>query len=158
MKYKNMIEEARSKGQMDETAMWESIDCVSDLLESVKKVHPELVEKFLRKQHKLLYHGHYDEAFAQADVSKLRFTDSNGMEHEGAHWTVDQILGATSGVDFPDSVTKWDKYVAFNAAYADFCKNFTETQILQIGYDFYFADEDWDGETKVWDYMSLTNK
>lgn len=62
---------------------------------------------------------------------------------------------AVAGMTFPDGTTKWDKYVAFNAAYADFCKSFSDEDVLRIAYDFYFADEDWKGNGKIWTYMSM---
>jgi hypothetical protein len=62
---------------------------------------------------------------------------------------------ATKGFIFPSGVNKWDKWVAFNAAYADFCKKFDDDQILEIGYLFYFADTDFSKEGKIWLYMCM---
>jgi hypothetical protein len=58
---------------------------------------------------------------------------------------------------FPADTNKWDKYVAFNAAYADFCKHFEAGDILKIGFSFFFADEDWGSTTKIWEYMLAKN-
>lgn len=135
--------------------MWESVDLVNGLLGEMERVHPDRIRKFKRGQHRILFGGHYDECLAMEDVSHLRYTDSSETEHQGAHWTIDQIEMATEGLTFPSDVTRWDKYVAFNAAYSDFCKYFGDEQILQIGYAFYFADEDWKGNDKIWDYMGL---
>ena len=44
--------------------------------------------------------------------------------------------------------------VAFNAAANDWGKDYEDADILKIGYDFYFADEDWGSDTKVWEYIS----
>ncbi len=63
--------------------------------------------------------------------------------------------GATAGMTFPNGTTKFDRFVAFNAAYADFCKSFSDEDVLRIAYDFYFADEDWKGSGKIWEYMSM---
>ena len=61
-------------------------------------------------------------------------------------------------MSFPSGVNKWDKLVAYNAAYADWSKKFDDAQILDIAYLFYFADEDWKHpSTKVWDYMCLAH-
>ena len=57
-------------------------------------------------------------------------------------------------MSFPSGTNKWDKYVAFNAAYSDLMKEFDDAQILKAGYLLYFADEDWGSTTKIWEYMA----
>lgn len=156
MMYKKMIEDARAKGLTSDKAMWESIDELDDMLCVMKKEHPDKYWKFIRKQHGIMYNNHYDEEFAMWDVEQLRYTNKKGEKKEGAYWSVEQVEEATKGFIFPSGVNKWDKWVAFNAAYADFCKKFDDAQILEIGYLFYFADEDWKGSNssiKVWDYF-----
>ena len=152
--YKEMVTKAKAAGVTNEKTMWESIESFSDLLAQLKESHPDLYWEFMREQHGIMYRGHYDEHFAIYDVEHLRWTDKNGSKHSGAHWTVDQIEQATSGMHFPAGTTKWDKYVAFNAAYSDLCKEFDEGQILAAGFLLYFADEDWGSGTKIWEYMS----
>lgn len=158
MNYKTMIEDARSKGLTNETAMWTSIDNLSEILEVMKAEHSDLYWKFMRKQYGILYSNHYGPDFAEYDVSQISYTDANGAHHTGRHWTKEEIEAATSGRRFPSGTTLCDKYVAYNAAYADFCKHFTEEQILDIAFDFYFADEDWKSNTKVWDYFCCRYK
>lgn len=58
---------------------------------------------------------------------------------------------------FLAGTTKYDKWVAFNLAKSDFCKKFDDAQILQIGYLFFFADEDWGSNSKVWQYVACKN-
>ena len=153
-----MVDSAKAAGNTNERMMWESIDSFSELLEEIREAHPQLYWDFMRKQHGIMHHGHYGEAFALYDVSKLMYTDKNGMKHVGAHWTMEQIETATAGMRFPAGVTKWDKYVAFNAAYADLCKVLDEAEILKAGHALYFADEDWGSDTKVWDMYSAKHR
>lgn len=153
MTYKDMVMKAKAAGVTTEKTMWESIEAFSELLEELKESHPDIYWEFMREQMGIMYHGHYDEAFALYDVSQLAWTDRNGMKHSGAHWTADQVEQATASMRFPAGTNKWDKYVAFNAAYSDLCKEFDEGQILKAGFLLYFADEDWGDSTKVWDYM-----
>ena len=89
----------------------------------------------------------------EANRALASLIDASGNALEGPHWTKAQILSATSALEFPKGTTDCDKYVAFNAAYADFCKKFSEEQIIYIAYLFYFKDEDWKSEGKVWSYM-----
>lgn len=82
--------------------------------------------------------------------------DAKGVKREGPHWTMEQIKEATATQVFPVDVTDYDKYVAYNATYADFCKEFCECEILKMAHLFWFADEDWNNDTactKIWDYM-----
>lgn len=79
-------------------------------------------------------------------------TDRDGQKREGAHWTKEQVTDATNGMKFREGVTDWDKYVAFNAGYADFCRVLTDELVLRASHAFYFADED-APENKVWIYM-----
>lgn len=95
---------------------------------------------------------HFNEGTASEAVGGIYYTDKEGKERHGAHWTLDQIKEATKGMKFAVCVTDWDKYVAFNAAYADFCKVFTAEQVLQAAHAFFFADED-APEDKVFRYI-----
>lgn len=76
----------------------------------------------------------------------------DGLKREGAHWTKEQVMDATNGMKFREGVTDWDRYVAFNAGYADFCRVLTDELVLRASHAFYFADED-APENKVWIYM-----
>jgi hypothetical protein len=62
-------------------------------------------------------------------------------------------VSATRNRSFPEGATDYDKWVAYNAAYADFCKQCSDSEILNIAYLFYFADED-APDGKVWKYMN----
>ena len=153
MSYRHMVEHAKKAGVTNEKTMWESIDSFSELLEELKESHQQLYWDFIRKQHGIMYHDHYDQEFAEWDVSQMHYTDKHGVKREGAYWTADQIESATAGMKFPQGTTKWDKYVAFNAIATDTCKDFDDAQMLKIAYLFFFADEDWGEEPKIWEYM-----
>lgn len=156
--YKTMVKEAKAAGLTTEKTMWESIDSFSDLLDELKEAHPDMYWRFMREQHGLMHHNHYDESFALYDVAKMHYTSKSGEKRSGAHWTLEQIESATAGMRFPQGTTKWDKYVAFNAAYADLSKGFDDADILKAGHLFYFEDEDWGSTTKIWEYMSKRPK
>ena len=156
--YKTMVKEAKAAGLTTEKTMWESIDSFSDLLDELKDAHPDMYWRFMREQHGLMHHNHYDESFALYDVAQLRYTNKAGEKMSGAHWTVEQIESATAGMRFPPGTTKWDKYVAFNAMYSDLSKGFEDGDILKAGHLFYFADEDWGDDTKIWDIYSAKPK
>jgi hypothetical protein len=158
MNYKEMVMSAKAAGVTNEKTMWESIESFSELLDEIKEAHPDVYWNFMRKQHGIMHRGHYDEMFALYDVGEMYYTDKQGVKRTGAHWTADQIEAATAGIKFPASVTKWDKYVAFNAAYADLAKVFDDGEILKAGHALYFADEDWGCDTKIWDMYEAKQK
>lgn len=159
MEFKKMILDAKAKGLTNEDKMWLAIDIMEEGLEALKEAHPELYWKTMRKNHGILYNGHYSEDYAKHDVDQLHWTDAQGKKHEGAHWTKDDVVAATQGKKFPQGVNDWDKYVAYNAAYSDLNTKFDDSQILDAAYLLYFADEDWRDSkecTKIWDYMNCT--
>ena len=71
MTYKDMVMKAKAAGVTTEKTMWESIDSFSELLDELKESHPDLYWEFMRKQMGIMYHDHYDEAFALYDVAQL---------------------------------------------------------------------------------------
>lgn len=140
MTYLDLLESAMARHPVKEETLWKCMDQISNLMENLKTEYPKLYWDFLRTQHGLLYDGHYSEDFAEIDVTSKR-------------WSPDEIEKVTEGFVFPDGTTKYDKYVAFNTAYADFCKVLPDEEILKAGYSFYFADVSWNSNTKVWDYI-----
>ena len=151
-----MVETAVKNGG-GEKAMWLSVDVTSELMETLEHHHPELYEHYMRKSYEAMYGKHYNQHFAEEDVAKLHSVDREGKVQAGAHWTMQQIIEATTsmGYKFPQGTTDGDKFVAFNSAWHDFSKKFEDKDVLCIGYLFYFADEDWKGDGKVWEYMSI---
>ena len=78
MTFKHMVEHARQSGTTNEKTMWESIESFSELLEELEESHPDLYWEFMRKQHGLMFHNHYDEAFALYDVAQMHYTGKTG--------------------------------------------------------------------------------
>ena len=152
MNYKEMIELAQSRGRGTEQAMLKSIDSISNMLCSLAKHDKKAYWCFMRNQHEILYNYHYSPEFAEWDVSKLEWMGKDGQKHCGAHWTIEDITSATKGLTFPSGTTDCDKYVAFNVAYSDFCKDYSETEIIKIAHQFFFNDSD-APEGKVWHYV-----
>lgn len=138
----------------DEKKMWASVDVTAEAMEYLKEIAPEKHECIMRKLSEALYGKHYSEEIAHADVSKMHWLDRDGNEHHGAYWTVEQIEAVTKSKEFGKSVTKWDKYVAYNASATDLCCVLDDEQILEVAYKFWFEDEDWKTSGKIWDYMS----
>ena len=95
---------------------------------------------------------HFDAESAKEAVARIFYTTKDGTEHRGAHWSIEQIKELTKGLQFKKCVTDYDKYVAFNAAYADLCKTLTPDVIIETAHAFFFEDEDAPCN-KIWVYM-----
>lgn len=149
MRYKEMIEDAKAKGLTSEKVMWASVDDMDEMLCVMKKEHPTEYWKFMRKQHGLLYGNHYTDEFAMWDVEQ--------MKPLGMYWTKAQVEEATRGMSFPSGTTLCDKFVAFNAAANDLNGVLKDEEIIKVAYAFWFADKDWKGKGKIWEYMMLNH-
>ena len=154
--YRHMVETA-VKGGGGEKAMWASVDVTNEIMGYLMHKEPAMYDKFLRKSYEAMHGSHYNQHFAEEDVAKLHSIDKEGKERHGAYWTMEQIKEATADKKFPAGTTDWDKFVAMNAAWHDFSKKFEDKDVLCIAWLFYFADEDWKGEGKVWEYMSMNH-
>jgi hypothetical protein len=154
MDYKQMVETAVKNGG-GEKVMWSSVDVANEIMHYLKDQDPTMYDKFLRKSYESMCGKHYNQHFAEEDVDKLHSIDKDGKVRQGAYWTIEQVKEATADKKFPAGTTDWDKFVAYNAAWHDFSKRFEDKDVLCIGWLFYFADEDWKGEGKVWEYMSI---
>ena len=67
----------------------------------------------------------------------------------------------------PSEITPCDFYVALNAQWHDYIcwamEHFesevdAELAIIEMAVRFWFLDDDWDGNTKVWEYFRTKNK
>lgn len=153
--YKEMMTCAKEHGLLNEKVMQKSLLIMAEFVENMEQENPEIVDSFLREVHGLIYNNHYDEEFAMADVAMLDCTDRTGKRHRGNHWTSEQIEEATKHQSFPESVTKWDRFVAYNVIWSDLNKVLTDEQIIEATYYFFFADEDFAGKNKIWSYMNM---
>ena len=147
--------EAYAKNGGSEAKMWESVDVTEMAMDYIKETNPEKYECLMRKLHESLHGKHYTEELAMHDVAKMHSVGADGTRFTGAHWSLEQVDAATVSKPFPKGTTKCDKFVAYNATWHDLRKKFTDEQILEAAYLFWFADEDWSDEGKIWDYMSI---
>ena len=159
MNYLQLLKQARTHGVTSEKKMWASIEQLSKDLDVLRGIPSgnDIYWRILRNQHAILYDRHYTEQYANYDVENLEYLDSEGKPCHGPHWTRAEIVEATKSMKFHSKVNDWDKYVAFNAMYADLCADMDDAAILKAAYLFYFCDKDWqsnDDCTKIWDYMT----
>lgn len=165
MNYKELVKDAKKNGTWNETAMWKSVESMSDLLCEVKESHPQQYWDFMREQHGIMFGNHYQKEFAEYDVSQMHYTDKEGKVRHEPHWSVEQADEVMKTLQFPTEVTKWDWWVALSATHSDLCTVLDDEHIINVAYTFYFKDTDWDensksgySKTKVWEYFSCKYK
>ena len=153
--YRKMIEQAKAKGLTNEQMMWSSIEDIDALLQKMKGSHPDIYWAFIHAQHKNLYKGHYDEEFAEWEMSQVYYISKAGEKTNHPYWSVEQIEEATKGYNYPSGTTKWDKWVAHNVFRSDTMKSLPDDLALKAGWEFFFDDVDFkkEGTTKLWEYM-----
>lgn len=100
-----------------------------------------------------MYGKHFNEILGKAKVSALHYTEVNGEDKTGEHWSVEKIKELTTNKQFHDSVTDWDKYVAYNYMYSLLCNTISYEQILEATHKMWFENQIEFG--KIWDYMSV---
>lgn len=160
MTYQDIISAARKEGKATEKNIQAAAERLSQDLFGLKQKHAGIYQTIIRNQHAAYFGKHYSEQMAHCDVDDLEWSADNEDGEAagyGARWTTDELERLTTGMHFHARVNMWDKFVAFNAMYADLCRFMDEDEIIKAAYAFYFHDNDWqnDGDcTKIWDYMT----
>lgn len=142
MNYKDMLMEAKKKGLTNENKMWESVAAMGPMLEIMEHEHPDEYWSFLRNQHELMYGPHFDPQFSEQAVGAMHSMGSDGKRAEGPHWSKADVIAATAKDVFPPGTTDCDKYVAYNAAWHDLHRGFSDPEILKAAHLLYFDDDD----------------
>lgn len=154
--YNQMIDEAKEMG-INIDKCWSSSDDkdLGYMMDLFAKEHPDLFWAYMRKKHAKIHQGHYSESMARYDVDQITYVDRDKKAKQGHHWTCEQIEEATKSFPFPAGTNKWDKYVAFNVFYSDCCLAIADDAVLlDAAFQFFFADKDFMGKGKVWQYVN----
>lgn len=152
MKYTDMVKEAVSSGK-GEQAMWRSVEYFSEYLEELRDTDPKKYWEVMRGTSESINGNHYTEPLAKLDVEDMHSCDESDKEHKGEYWSCDDVVEAMADKRFSKETTKWDIYVACNALWHDLRNVLDDEKILECAYAFFFKDEDWQGDGKIWTYM-----
>ena len=169
MGYLDMVKANARKFTGDESVMWASVEQVEELLDEIKDEHPAVVAAFLRRTHELMNGKHFDKHYAKCEVEKMSHVGDDGRTYDGEHWSREQTNNVMSQyrTKLPAEVNEYDFYVALNATWHDYIcwakEHFpveadAENAIIEMAVRFWFRDDDWDGNTKVWCYFRTKNK
>ena len=150
MNYCDIVKQSFAKG---EDRMWKGIERVSDFLEKMREEHPHEVKHFLKEEYIAMNGKHLNQHVAMQLVS--------GMYHsEGVNTVKGELVrpeaaetellkGENKGDEW-----YWDAYVAANAMMHDLSNTgLSDAQIMNTTKHFFFNDEDFSDENKVFWYF-----
>lgn len=150
MTYLDIIKTSPGGG---ENGMWEGVKRVSEFLEKMREEHPHEVKEFLKKEYEAMNGHHFNLATARKLVSEMHHTDTDkDKEVVGELINVEDAQELVEGM--PEQETRrWDAYVAANTMAHDLANTGMNTsQIMNAARHFFFHDEDFSDENKVFWY------
>lgn len=165
-KYYDMVKANYNKLRNDDNVMWGSIEMWDKHLEEMREPHPDKYWDIMRKTHEMMYGKHFDKEYAEWEVEKMHHKGKDGRVYKGERWSHDDTTAVMAKYRnvLPPEITPCDFYVALNATWHDYTcwareKFPTETEaegaIIEMAVRFWFQDEDWGDNDKVWEYFSL---
>lgn len=168
-RYYDMVKANFNKLRNDEGVMWGSIEIMDKLLEEMSEHHKERYWAVMRDTHELMHGKHFDKAYAEWEVEQMHHKSADGKVHKGEHWSYEQTTEVMQKYRgrISAEITPCDFYVALNAQWHDYIcwamEHFesevdAELAITEMAVRFWFMDDDWDGNTKVWCYFRAKNK
>lgn len=169
MRYWEIIKSSVDNNRGDINKMWKSVELVDEVIEEMREEHPERYWQLMRDTHELFFGRHFNKEYAEWEVERMYHKDKNGITHRGEHWSREQTnaVMASYKSTLPSEVTPCDFYVALNTQWHDYCELMrelfaneeeAEKAIIEGAVRFWFQDEDWDGNDKVWAYFRMKNK
>lgn len=156
MTLKDIISEVEIADK-DSSVVCKLIDSLSCLLEKVKEGAHIDYTKVMRDISEVVNGKHYIEVLAREDVDAMCSVDENGVEHKGEYWTCEEVVSEMSNRSLPQGTTDWDIYVACNLFWHNLKVAFTDEDIIEAAYRFFFKDDTCNNEGKVWNYMKYKN-
>lgn len=149
MTYCDIIKQSPSGG---EKGMWSGVRRVSDFLEKQREKDPDEVRKFLKDEYIAMNGKHFNEHVAMWLVSDMyhsvgqKIVKGELIRPEAAQ---ELLKGLDKGTEW-----YWDAYVAANAMMHDLANTgLSDAQIMNITKHFFFHDEDFSDENKVFWYF-----
>jgi hypothetical protein len=168
-RYYDMVKANYNKLRNDEGVMWGSIEMWDKHLEEMREHHPDKYWEMMRHTHEMMYGKHFDKEYAEWEVEQMHHKAPDGKMYKGEHWTMDQTTSVMMKykMKLSPEITPCDFYVALNAEWHDYIcwakEHFpneadAENAIIEMAVRFWFMDDDWGDNCKVWEYFRMKNK
>ena len=149
MNYCDIVKNSPSGG---EKGMWSGVKRVSDFLEKQREKDPDGVRKFIKSEYIAMNGKYLNQHVAMQLVADMHHTvelDIVKGELVRPEAAQELIKGEGKGEEW-----YWDAYVAANAMMHDLANTgLSETQIMNTAKHFFFHDEDFSDENKVFWYF-----
>ena len=164
-RYQDLAKANYNKLRNDESVMWGSISIIDALLEEMAEHHKERYWKVMRDTHELMHGKHFNKEYAEWQVERMHHKCGDKV-YKGEHWTYEQTSDVMTKYRslLPSEVTPCDFYVALNAQWHDYecvakvmfpTEEEAEKAIIEGAIAFWFKDDDWEGNDKVWSYFLM---
>ena len=159
-----MVKANFNKLRNDEASMWKHIELMDELLEEMSKPHKERYWKVLRDTHEIMHGKHFNREYAEWEVEQMHHKCGDKV-YKGEHWSYDQTADVMADykATLPAEITPCDFYVALNSQWHDYhclymslfpSEEEAENAIIESAIAFWFKDEDYAGNDKVWRYFN----
>lgn len=150
MNYCDIVKQSPSGG---EKGMWSGVKRVSDFLEKQREKDPDEVRKFLKSEYIAMNGKHLNQHVAMQLVADMHHSEGvNTIKGELVRpetAETELLKGENKGDEW-----YWDAYVAANAMMHDLANTgLSEAQIMHVAKHFFFHDEDFSDENKVFWYF-----
>lgn len=149
MTYCDIVKQSPNGG---EKGMWSGVKRVSDFLEKMREENPDEVRKFLKNEYIAMNGKHLNHHVAMQLVENMYHAEGEKtvkgelVRPEAAQ---ELIKGEDKGEEW-----YWDAYVAANAMMHDLANTgLNDAQIKTVASNFFFNDEDFSDENKVFWYF-----
>ena len=168
-RYYDMVKANFNKLRNDDNVMWGSVEMWDKHLEEMREHHPDKYWEKMRDTHELMFGKHFDKSFAEWQVEQMHHKGTDGKVYKGEHWSYEQTTEVMQKykAKLSSEITPCDFYVALNTQWHDYicwAKEHFESEvdaelaIVEMAVRFWFMDDDWDGNTKVWRYFRMAAK
>lgn len=150
MTYCDIVKHSSNGG---EKGMWSGVKRVSDFLEKMREEHPHEVKHFLKEEYIAMNGKHLNQHVAMRLVADMHHSEGvNTVKGELVRpetAETELLKGENKGDEW-----YWDAYVAANAMMHDLANTgLSDAQIMNVTRHFYFHDEDFSDENKVFWYF-----
>ena len=167
-RYYDMVKANYNKLRNDDKVMWASIEMWDKHLEEMREHHPDKYWEMMRRTHEMMYGKHFDKEYAEWEVEQMHHKCGDKV-YKGEHWSHEE----TSAVmvkykpTLSPEITPCDFYVALNTQWHDYhcwlkslypTEEEVERAVIESAVRFWFKDDDWEGNDKVWMYFRMKNK
>ncbi len=152
MNYCDIVKYSPSGG---EKGMWSGVKRVSEFLEKMREEHPHEVKHFLKEEYIAMNGKHLNKNVAKSLVDGMYHTDEHDKRFEGELIDCEQAHELLMVAKNEEDPLFWDGYVALNAMMHDLANehDLTPKTIANITKNFFFHDEDFSDENKVFWYF-----